>query len=58
MILSLAANETQKSNTAQVAAGCAGRRGGKKGVDELSELLHNLTSLLLMNTTLHRSAAR
>jgi hypothetical protein len=31
---------------------------GKEGVDELSETLHNLTSLLLTSTTLRQDAAR
>jgi hypothetical protein len=47
MILSLAANETKVSKT-------AGQEEGSAGVDELNETLHNLTSPLLMNTTLHR----
>jgi hypothetical protein len=33
-------------------AGCAEE---KRGVDELSELLHNLTSLLLTNKTIRRT---
>jgi hypothetical protein len=30
----------------------------KERVDELSETVHNLTSLLLMNTTLHRQRGK
>jgi len=50
MILSLAANETKFPKAAK-------KNEVDAGVDELNETLHNLTSLLLMNTTLHRNAA-